>query len=274
MASSIIEVIRKIAENEVRKMHITELGVVTSVFPHSSDSDKDNYECNIKLKDKDVELRKVPVTTQHIGLANILHVGDLVAVSFINGDINSPIIMGRLYNDEDRPPQNKEEEIIYKPTYKKNTQLKRLNVVLPDEVVVIDIHDDRISMIAGKSSITANSEGEIVVRSAKDKQSSQGSAITLDDKGIFVDTDFDIHIHSKGNTTLECDGDFSLTASNINLKSSQAMKFAAGTSVEINGGTTLGIGSNAAMTIKSNTTANIESTAIMSIKGAIVNINS
>ena len=77
MGNSIIEVIRKIAENEVKKMHITELGVVTSVFPHSTESDKDNYECNIKLKDKDVELRKVPVTTQHVGLANILHVGDL-----------------------------------------------------------------------------------------------------------------------------------------------------------------------------------------------------
>ena len=187
-------------------------------------------------------------------------------------------------------PRTKKKRVIYKPPYKKNTQLKRLNVVLPDGIVVIDIHDDRISMVAGKSSITANNEGEIVVRSTKNKQAGQGSAITLDDKGIFIDTDLDIHIHSKGNTTLECQGDFSLTASNINFKSSQAIKFnagtsldiatstsfgiSAGTSVQVNGATTLGIGSNAAMTIKSNTTANIESTAIMSIKGAIVNINS
>src|SRR6476469_2565259 len=113
--NTIIEVIRRVAEAEVKKMHFMELGVVTSVFPHSTQSDKDNYECNIRLKDKDVELRKVPVATQHVGLSNILHVNDLVLVSFINCDINSPVIVGRLYNDEDRPPLSKMEEIVYKP---------------------------------------------------------------------------------------------------------------------------------------------------------------
>ena len=45
---SMVEVIRKIVESEIRKLRIAELGVVTSIFPHSSDSDKDNYECNIQ----------------------------------------------------------------------------------------------------------------------------------------------------------------------------------------------------------------------------------
>ena len=74
-----MEVIRNIAQMEIKKIHTTELGIVTSVFPHASDSDKDNYECNIRLKDKGVEFsRKVPVATQQIGFVNILHTGDLV----------------------------------------------------------------------------------------------------------------------------------------------------------------------------------------------------
>lgn len=54
MSSNIVEVIRNIAQMEIKKVHTTELGIVTSVFPHASDTDKDNYECNIRLKDKGV----------------------------------------------------------------------------------------------------------------------------------------------------------------------------------------------------------------------------
>ena len=265
-SSSIIEVIRRIAESEVRKMHIAELGIVTSVFPHSDEMDKDNYECSIKLKDKEVELRKVPVATQHIGLANILHVGDLVLVSFVNGDINSPIIIGRLYNDEDRPPISKEEEIIYKPPYTKNTQLKRLNVVLPESTVTINIHDDRLSIIIGKSSISANSAGEIAVRSTMNADNGEGSSIALDDNGISIDTDFDIRVHSKGNTTIECDGDLSFKGQGtIGMESSETMN--------IKSGLTMNIQSADLMAIKSDALANIESTGPMTVKGAIINLN-
>ena len=90
---SVVEGVRKIVEAEVRKLHLAELGIITSVYPHTSDGDKQNYECDVRLRDKEVELRKVPVATQHIGLAHIPHVGDLVLLTFINGDINSPIII-------------------------------------------------------------------------------------------------------------------------------------------------------------------------------------
>ena len=163
--SNIVEVIRNIARMEVKKVHTTELGVVTSVFPHSDDTDKDNYECNVKLKDKGVELRKVPVATQQIGFANILHTGDLVLVSFIDGSINSPVIVGRLYNEKDRPPTSKQEEIVYKPTYKKDTSLKRLNIILPEGTVNLEFRDDMMSVHVGKSSFSATETGEIEIKS-------------------------------------------------------------------------------------------------------------
>jgi len=52
-----VEVIKKIAEDEAKKLNIVEMGIVTSIFPHSDASDKDNYECNVKLKNRDLELR-------------------------------------------------------------------------------------------------------------------------------------------------------------------------------------------------------------------------
>jgi hypothetical protein len=107
-----IEVIKKVAEDEVKKLHTLELGTVTSAYQHSSESDKDNYECNIKLKNRDLELRKVPIATQMIGLAHAPNVGDLVLISFVNGNINAPVVIGRLYNDESRAPLNKTEEVF------------------------------------------------------------------------------------------------------------------------------------------------------------------
>ena len=229
MSSNIVEVIRNIAQMEIKKIHTTELGIVTSVFPHSSDSDKDNYECNIRLKDKGVELRKVPVATQQIGFVNILHTGDLVLVSFVGGNINSPIIVGRLYNETDRPPTSEQEEIVYKPPYTKDTNLRRLNIVLPEGTVNVEFHDDLISVIVGKSSITATDTGEIQIKSEGVQQK----------------------------ISIIADGDVSIEAQNISIKSRMETKIESGTG----------------MTIKSDALANIESTGPMTLKGAIININ-
>ncbi len=253
MSDSIVEVIRKVAEGEVRKVHFVELGIVTSVFPHSSSGDKDNYECNVRLRDKDVELRKVLVATGHIGFAHIPHVGDLVLVTFINGDINSPVIIGRLYNDEDRPPTSKEEEIIYKPPYDKDKNLRRLNVTLPEETVTITVYDDRISVATGKSSFDMNEKGLIDMQAKPDGKLCQ---LTLDNKGIRVDTEMDIKVHSRGKMTVECEGDITFKAPNITMESQMALKFKAGTTADME-----------------STSTTIQGSATTTIKGGIVKIN-
>jgi uncharacterized protein involved in type VI secretion and phage assembly len=229
MSSNIVEIIRNIAQMEVRKLHTTELGIVTSVFPHTTDTDKDNYECNVRLKDKGVELRKVPVATQQIGFVNILHTGDLVLVCFINGDINSPVIVGRMYNEEDRPPISKQEEIVYKPPYTKDTNLRRLNIVLPEETVNIEFHDDMISVLVGKSSFKANEDGDIEIKS----------------EGV------------QKKISIISEGDISIEAQNISIKSQMETKIESGTGIEV----------------KSDALANFQSSGPMTIKGAIVNIN-
>jgi len=107
---SILGIMQKVAAREAEKFHTTELGVVTAIFPHAADSDQDNYAVSVQLKNrpdpggKSLELRKVPVATQYIGWANTPKVGDLVVVQFVGGDINAPIVTGRLYHDAERPP--------------------------------------------------------------------------------------------------------------------------------------------------------------------------
>ncbi len=200
--SDLIETIRKVSESEVKKILTSELGVVTSVFPHTSDSDKDNYECNVRLRDKDVELRKVPVATPHIGLADIPHVGDLVILSFVNGDINAPIIIGRLYNDEDRPPTSQMEEIVYKPAYSKNPDLKRFYIHLPNDELIIEIHDDQISMHIGPTDITINGKG-VAVDTGKDIKIMSGGELSIKAKTIKFESDQDTEFTASAKMTIK-----------------------------------------------------------------------
>jgi len=228
-----IEVIRKIIEDEVGKLHIAELGVVTSIFPHSNESDKENYECNVRLKYKDLELRRVPVATQHIGLANIPNVGDLVLITFLNGNINAPVVIGRLYTDEDRPPTNKEEEIVYIPPYSEASDLRRIHMEFPGGII-LSIKDNEVSVEAGKTILKLNRDGDINIES--------NAQVNLKTTG-------DLNIDSDAKVNLKAVGDMSLSATNLKIESQGTLE------------------------VKAAATAKLEATGPLNIKGAMVNIN-
>ena len=191
---SFVEVMKKVAKNEASKIYTNELAVVTSVFPHASESDKDNYQCSVVLKNhkqpdgSDFELRKVPVLTQHIGWANIPNVDDLVVVSFIGGDINAPVIIGRLYNDQDQPPVNNEEEVLLQHSKEKGSSMKMdkdgvLTLNSPENKSVVTVNDEEVTVNLqnGKSQVNVNGDAvEITTGSGKISIKLEGGGITLD----------------------------------------------------------------------------------------------
>lgn len=177
--TSIVTVMQKVAAREARKIYTNELGVVTSVFPHKSDSDKENYQCSVRLKNKkqadgsDFELRQVPVATAHIGLANIPNVGDLVVVGFVGGDINAPLILGRLYNDEDLPPKNDVGQLILE-------NLESLKVTMKSGAVVEIDADGNVSIEAG---------GDVVINGGSKGAARQDDAVEVTiPAGTFITT--------------------------------------------------------------------------------------
>jgi len=109
---NLYQTIQRIVQEELGRVRTAELAVVQEQHPHASDSDKDNYACTVRLRDSGIVLNQVPVATQRIGSASIPAAGELVLVQFVGGDINAPIITGRLYNDEDRPPLNEGDQAI------------------------------------------------------------------------------------------------------------------------------------------------------------------
>ncbi|MBS7613973.1 Rhs element Vgr protein [Candidatus Bathyarchaeota archaeon] len=211
-----IEVIKKIVEEEIKKTHIAELGVVTSIFPHSSESDKDNYECNVKLKYRDIELRRVPVATQHIGLANIPNIGDLVLVTFINGDINAPVVVGRLYTDEDRPPVSKEEEIVYIPPYSKSSSLRRIHLEFPGGII-FSITDDEVSIKAGRTILKIDRNGDISIESNAKVNVKANQDISLSANNISIESRGKLEIKSGATAKLEASGTLDIKGALVNI---------------------------------------------------------
>lgn len=243
----VVGVMKRVAEHEARRVLTTELGVVTAVFPHADEGDADNYQVSVQLKTRllpdgqRMELRKVPVATPYLGFAAIPNVGDLVLVQFIGGDVNAPVVTGRLYNDEDRPPPNLTDELLLR--HKKD---------------------------AG-GSIRLDAEGRITLASASGE-----NTLTLDDEAVVLRNEkFSLTIDFKGEKiVLSSDKDLEMVATSGTLKLE-------GNAVEITSKSDLKMtakqGALSAevmeLGVKASTSATVEASAGLTLKGATIDLN-
>lgn len=104
MTATLYETIARIVADELQGLRTSALAVVSAAHPHADASDTDNYAVTVTLRDSGLVLRQVPVATGRIGDVAIPEPGELVLVAFVNGDVNAPIVLGRLYDDQGRPP--------------------------------------------------------------------------------------------------------------------------------------------------------------------------
>jgi uncharacterized protein involved in type VI secretion and phage assembly len=258
--STIIDTIQQIIRHELRSVRLTELGVVDAVFPHSSSSDDDNYGCDVRLKNSGLLLRGVPVATGHIGTAAIPNKGDLVLVAFDQGDVNQGIIVGRLYNDSDRPPLNNTDEVIFRlplaadddKTIKaaiRNHQDKpprEMIVEMPPKITV-RLTDGTVRATAGKSEMTL------------DQPNGSGGTVTIlaGQTQITMNQDGDISVEAAGAMSLKANGDISIEGQNINIKGQMQVNIEAQTDA----------------TLKGNTGATVDGGLSATVQGATISVN-
>lgn len=186
---SIVGIMQKVAQQEATRIYTTEIGVVTTVFPHADAGDKDNYQCSVKLKNRtqpdgsEFELRKVPIATPHLGWTNSPKVDDLVLISFISGDLNAPVIIGRLYTDNARPPANKENEFLLQQTIETGSNLKIdaegvITVTSKDQKSIVTVKDQQV-MLANEKCQVALDAGDVAVKSEQCEIFLKGSTVTI-----------------------------------------------------------------------------------------------
>ena len=277
MMSGMVEVIRKIVEAEIRKIYVTEVGVVTNVFPGPDDF----YRCHVNLLSRgvaagegDIELRDVPIATQQIGLVNIPNIDDLVLVSFLNGDLQAPVIIGRLYNDAQKPPANEIDEFVYvAPEIKGNDEnARRVYVEFPSGIK-LTMTEDIVNLEAGKTILTINRDGNVEIEcneavsiTATGDMTFKADTITMESKKAMefkaektkMETKQDMEFKAGAKTTIKGETGVSVTSS---------------TSLDFKGATGVKMESDMTVDIKAGMTANIEASLPLTLKGAQVNIN-
>lgn len=208
MTYSLFDTIRRIVREELGQIRTAELAVVEEQHPHADDSDKDNYACTVALRDSGIVLKQVPVATQRIGIASIPAVGELVLVQFIGGDINAPIITGRLYNDEDRPPVNDD-----------NQGIMHLPLDAGDsDAVHAELHcgDSRELILKIGDGLEINLKDDDPVMEIK-IDGGKGSVAIARDGAITIESQADINMKGSGSINIEASGELNLKGSVINL---------------------------------------------------------
>ena len=188
--SDLTHILRAIVREEMKALRLGDIAVVTAAMPHA-DGDTHNYECNVKLREQGLELRKVPIATPHIGMASAPREGDLVYVSYVGGDPNRPVIVGRLYSDKASPPIHAEGEWRVESPLAGEASLmidKDQSIVLTAGKNIITIKKDDVIEIAGEADLKIEIKGDVNLKCQNAKIDASGD-IDLGEGGGGVITD-------------------------------------------------------------------------------------
>jgi phage baseplate assembly protein gpV len=211
------EMIRTIAEREVEKMHLLEYGRVESVNLHASDGDGVGYTCSVLLVGRTTDegemlkLENVPIVTNFMGLVDVPKIDDLVLVSYINGDFELPVIIGRLYSKEKTPPIFEDGQHLWeisKEGYAADVESAKLDIKFVDgETTTINATDSKIVVTIGTLKVTIDAADErAIILDANDNKievKDDGNIIVTASTNIELNASADIKIEAGGNVTIK-----------------------------------------------------------------------
>src|SRR4051794_28057181 len=151
--SVLLPTLRAVARDELAAVRPISLASVTTVASNADGSGKHNVEVNAQLHGSDVELQRVPVTTSRIGTSVAPRVGDTVVVAFVGGDLNGPIVIGSLYDDQQHPPKAAPDEVVYEVpddgSSSRRIEVRTANghtVTVTDDAVTIVMGDTKLEI--------------------------------------------------------------------------------------------------------------------------------
>ena len=194
MSADLIGTLRAIVRDELARVQPPALAVVTQVRARDGDGSKNNHAVNVRLRGNGVELQHVPVAVGRLGLSALPQEDDLVLVTFAGGDLNAPIVVGCLYDDQAHPPVAQPHEVVYQPPDAGDSGVRRLHLELSSGATVT-LGDDALTVLLGETSISIDRDGDVVIQ-AKGK-------VRLQAQG-------DVEAEATGNVSLTAQGALSL----------------------------------------------------------------
>lgn len=259
--STIVDTIAAIVRSELSAVRTTELGVVTAVHPHTGADDDDNYGVDVRLRNSGLELKRVPVGTGHIGSVAIPNVDDLVLVAFDHGDVNAPLVIARLYDDVDRPPLSRSDELVFRLPLAEADDKSVLAAIRnhgdanpPRELVIqmppkitVRVVDGTVTATAGKTELKLDQSG-----------ASGGTVkVTAGRTTITMNQDGDVVLDSAGSVTFKA-------AQDLTMEANGTIKLKAGLNATMEAG--------ARATVKADLQASLQGGVGAGVKGGTVSI--
>lgn len=260
---TLVDTIAAIVRHELAGVRMTELGVVEEVYPHSDANDDENYGVDVTLKNSGLALRRVPVATGHVGSVAIPNIGDLVLVGFEHGDVNAPFVLGRLYDDVDRPPLSTTDEVVFRLPLAEADDESVLAAIRnhpdqnpPREMVIEMPPKITVRIVDGVITVTAG-QTEMML----DQSGAGGGKVTVKSgtSSMVLDQDGDVTIESAGSVAFKA-------ARDLAIEAGTSVQITAGTDLTASAGTTANVEGSISAALKGNVGATVQGAAV-SIKG-------
>ncbi|MFN2354441.1 MAG: hypothetical protein ABR512_07950 [Desulfopila sp.] len=198
--NAIIPALQAIIRDQVKEKQDVQLGIVTQVFTNEGGAGDDNIAVNIRLQGSGCELQKIPVMISRLGMSHAPRVDDLAVMAFVSGDINKAIVLGFLYDEQNRAPDAAPEEIVYQVPDEADDGMRRLYIELPSGNS-LTLLDGQLEVSMGSTVITVEADGAVSIKAGGD-----------------------ISINASGALNLEAGGDVSVKGKNVNIEGQAGTK--------------------------------------------------
>lgn len=194
MSGALYDAVARVARHEADARAVASIGTVTSV--HDGGGTPPDHAVTVQLRDSGLVLPRVPLAVGALGFAATPSTGDLVIVVFLEGDLNAPVCVGRLYHPDLDPPQHAAGELVLRlPAGEDEPKVDlvvtgatpAIELKLPGEVVV-RIAEEKVEIAVGKLALKLGS--------GRAELAAGGSSLVLKEDG-------DVTLKATGNLKLE-----------------------------------------------------------------------
>jgi uncharacterized protein involved in type VI secretion and phage assembly len=200
----VVPAIRAVVRHELDGVRSLELGIVTAVYTNEGATGESNLAADVRLRGSALELQRVPVAVGRIGLSAVPRPGDLVVLGFVGGDVNGPIVLGSLYDEQSRPVDAKPDEIVYAVPDEAADGIRRVELQLPNGNT-LTAEDTVLTIVMGGTTVKVEADGAITLEAAGD--------LVLSSKGsVSIKADASISIEAQGAATLKAQSSLALEA--------------------------------------------------------------
>jgi hypothetical protein len=221
--TNVLPLLQAIAVQGAAPPRAIDLAIVTEVFTDEGGGGETNPAVNARLRGSGVELQRVPVVVGRIGVSSVPRVGDLVAVGFVGGELDAAVVLGSLYDEQNRPPAGGPEEVVYMVPDAEADGVRRLAVELPNGNT-LTLEDGALTVDLGGTTVTVSSGGNVSIHSKAD---------------VEITAEGDLKLEAQGDITLKASANLSAEAgTNATLKASAAATVEGAATAKLKGAST------------------------------------